>query len=642
MDALVLVTIASLFFLGHELSVRIWRGEKVPSAPLEQASSSAVVALALWIGSLWILAFAHQLTGPALLVRTLVVLLAAIALRLRREPAWRFDTHLDRRAVLLAGPAFVPVVVWIEFALWRAWIVPPLSHDALSYHLPKAILFARARGYEYLDQLHIVPRKLPINYELLLSDMIITAGNDRITEWLSTLFWALFVIAGMAIVQRWWGPRLLRDTVVALLLSGLPVVLLHSSAHKNDLMTGFFMLCALMWGARFTATGETPAAGLMIVSMAMAVGTKPQAGFVGVALVPFVLWRLWKLGSVRRAALLVLASIVALALLGGASYGIDVWHQSAAGDPVSQSSLVTTIAYGDWSNFWQAPYVLFAAPWSTHAYFLWVPWEKTPWFWRRHEIYFSHLGAAFSMCLLMLPLAIVALRQERSRERNVASLAALFAFIVMLPVVTIPHGMFTISLPRYSLFVVPIVFGWTIEPAMRWVSRRGAAVVLYTASLLFTYYAVDMALNDSFVPVKYVLWARERPGTRVIPFFPNRAPSVADRAAGPREKIAVDAGYSSWIYSAFGADLKRPVQLIPSDKPFRVDPDAQWLVVDRGYDAAWENPEFRDLSQARRFLGRGKISPEGQEIMRKALSEPGFVPFYVDAAAGQAVLRRVR
>jgi hypothetical protein len=624
------------------VSLRTWRGGLAGSTPLERAASTATFALAFWLGSLWLLGLTQNLTRPLLLARTVIALAGASVLYFQRHGGWRFDLRFDRQSLLVAGPAFIPALVWLDFVLWRAWIVPPLSHDALSYHLPKAILFVRARAYEYLAELHPIPRKLPSNYELLLSDVMIVAGSDRITEWLSALFWVLFVIAGVAMVQRWYGPQLMRDSTVALLLAGMPVVLLHSGAHKNDLMTGFFMVCALMWGARFAGTGERPAMLLMVMATAMAIGTKPQAGFVAMALVPFVIWRLWKLRSGRELVVLAVASVAALALLGGAFYAIDLTHETRHADAVQGAPPITTIGYGDWPNLWQAPYVLIAAPFSRNPYSLSVPWESQRWFWRRYEIYFSHFGPAFSICALLLPLAIVLSRAERTFERGVASLAALAAFVAMLPVVTVPHGLFTISLPRYVLFIAPVVIGWTIEPVIRRLGRIGASLVLYGSALLFTGDAFDIAMNDTFTPADYVLWARERPGTRLVPFDPNRAALVADRAAGPREKIAMDAGYSSWVYPAFGADLQRPVQLIAADQPFRVDRDATWLVIDRGYDAVWQSEGFRDLSQVRQFIGRGEISAEGKEIMRKAMAEPGFEPVYIDARRGQLVLRRAR
>jgi hypothetical protein len=632
-DVVVILTAAVFLFLGDELSQRIRSGETAPSMPLERVCSAALLSLAVWIGSIWMLALTHLLYREALILRTVCAGIILIFLRARRT----------KESVRISLPpiafALAPIGLWILFAMWRGAVLPPLSHDALSYHLPKAVLFARAHAYVYLDQLHVIARKLPPNYELMLSDVILTTGSDRVTEWLSTLHYIFFIIAGTSLVQRWWGSNPKRDAIVALLIAQIPVALLHSSAHKNDLLLAFLVICALMWGARFTATGETSAALLMILAMAMAVGTKPQAGFIAIALVPCVLWRLWRQRAWRRTAALIAVSIAALALLGGASYVIDLQHELTSPAPRATSAALTTFQFDDFMNFWQAPYVLTAAPFSRDDLSLYVPWQDRPWFWRRDEIYFSHLGVGFSFAALALPFAVVMLRRERSVERAVGSCVALVAFVAMLPVVTVPHGLYTISLPRYCLFIVPAVFGWSVEWAVR-ARERVARIALVVSAALFVIYAVDSAVNDAFAPLRFVIWASKNPGTRVVPFSPNRAACVADRIAGPYDKIAIDAGFSSWIYPAFGRDLTRPVQLFSGRGPLKIDSDARWVVIDRGYEAAWNKPAFQDLAQVSRLPAPGALSPEGQTLLRQALALPGFRPVFVNARAGQAVLRR--
>ena len=140
------------------------------------------------------------------------------------------------------------ILAWVFFILWRGWLLPPVSHDALAYHLPKAVLFARAHGYEPLSYLDARIRNIPSSYEMLLAENIVLQHRDTITEWISTLFYVLFVIASAAIAERWWKSR---ATIVALFAAGVPVALLHSGAHKNDLMTAFFIVAALVACGRY-------------------------------------------------------------------------------------------------------------------------------------------------------------------------------------------------------------------------------------------------------------------------------------------------------------------------------------------------------------------------------------------------------
>jgi hypothetical protein len=127
------------------------------------------------------------------------------------------------------------------------------------------------------------------------------------------------------------------------------------------------------------------------------------------------------------------------------------------------------------------------------------------------------------------------------------------AFAIMLPVNFQPHGMFSISLPRYALFVVPIVFGWTIAP----LAQRASSVLAVIGVIALTFYAIDNVRNDAFAPWAYVQFVREHPQTRQVPFDPFRAAEVADRRAGQHDRIAIDAAFGTWIHPAFGVELAR-------------------------------------------------------------------------------------
>jgi hypothetical protein len=226
-------------------------------------------------------------------------------------------------------------------------------------------------------------------------------------------------------------------------------------------------------------------------------------------------------------------------------------------------------------------------------------------------------------------------------ERVALSVAAIGAFVVMLPVVFRPHGMFAISLPRYALFLAPIVFSWAAPLLAR--LRIVGSVALVLAAFVFSAYAIDCAINDRFAPLDFALWARQHPDTRIVPFDPDRAASVADRMAGPKDKIALDAGYSSWIHPAFGARLTRPVFFIPpGEGPPVIPEDAQWVVIDRGWGIIWEAPGLEDLSQAERLLLRGQPTADELRVRRFLMRDPRFKLVYVRLGTNQLVFRRVR
>lgn len=631
-----LVTAAVFFLIGWCLATR------EQDVPWERACYAAIAGASLWLSSLWLLALTHTLTRPFLGVRLLLAIIAAGVL-LRRRLAVHGErgnrVPLRRRQDSLF---FLPLLGWCAFLLWRGAISPPATHDALAYHLPKATLMVRAHGFEYFAFLTPAIRTLPVNYELLLAEELVWMGSDRLTEWVSVIFYLFFVTAATALASRWWNASRETLATVALVAASVPVVLLNSGAHKNDLMVGAFIVAALVAAGRWLANGERRALLLMVCAFACAIGTKPQAGLLALVLAPVVAIRLIR--RPRGLAMLAVVSAVAFLALGGVVYLVNYTHEGAflnAKDASARS--VEIVPYGDWRNLWQGPYVLLAAPFSRDELSLAVPWERTRWFWRRYELYFSHLGVPFAIGALLAPFAMIwtrRLRRGSPAERAIVTSVALMTFLVMLPVGFRPHGLYAISLPRYSLFLLPLVLAWTLAPLTELTGRR--RMVLFAAAVWFSAQAVEYGSRDRFIPLSYLRYARHHPGTRVVPFDPNRAASIADRAAGPRDPIAIDAGFGTWLQPAFGRDLRRPVEFIPpgSDPP-QISPAARWVVVDRGYAAVWGHPQFSDLSQARQYLQRGQPEADDLRVISFLRADPHFQAVYDEPKSNQAVFRRI-
>jgi hypothetical protein len=639
----ILVTLVSFLIIAYDLTNRFApAGEEESPGLFERCTISSALAVILWLASSWVLAIAGLWTSVALAIRA--ILLAAIAALL----LGRLLRARGRRALHFSGGALwmltlLPLIAWTGFILWRGAVLPPLSHDALSYHLPKAVLFSRAEGFAYLRELDARQRNIPANYEVLLTDVIVTQKDDTFTEWLSALFYLMFVAGAAALAERWWG-RESRTAALSVMLTvaAVPVLLLHSGAHKNDTMTAAFIVAGVVVFGRWLRTRQPWALLLLLASMAAAVGTKPQAAGVALFMAPFILFRLFRSSRnpLRTLAALMAFGVFAFLLLGGIVFIANLLEERAV---VGRTEGGAVIQYGDWRNLWEGPYVLLAAPFARESTLLTVPWQSSPWFWRKYEIYFSHLGIPFSLCALAAPVVLLLRRRdERSLERHAATFVTVAAFILMMPVVFEPHGMYAISLPRYSLFVVPIVFSWTIAP----LALRSAAIgkaVIGAALAIFAMYAVDNGVNDAFAPPDYVRWASDHPGTRQIPFDRGRAASVVDRLAGPYDKIALDTSYSSWIQPAFGAGLTRPIHFIPpGDGPVRIPEDVQWVAIDRGWGIFWGSGAGKDLSDASKYISRGQPSPEELRVRRQLLKDGRFRLRYVQGGRNQLVFERIR
>ncbi|MEY2549592.1 MAG: hypothetical protein QOD64_2174 [Verrucomicrobiota bacterium] len=649
-----LVVAASVVVTGYGVASSLWKrlaAEEDPPGIFERAASGVIAGVALWMAANWILAIAHLLTFTSLMIVTVAFGAAAAATLWRHRGAFHLPVF---RGVSLA---MLPVVLWVVFILWRGAIVPTLSHDALSYHLPKAVMIMRAHGYQTFQAADQRIVTLPANYELLLADVLILSGTDRLTEWLSTIAYLAMLILTGAFAERWWRAGWPASVPAVLAVAATPLFLLHSGADKNDLMTAFFCGTTLLWGARWFARGGRMPLLLAITSAALAIGTKPNGAAVAVCLAPFMLVRLvraWRSTTYRDIAATLAGGALAFLLLGGAFYIFAAASRvSPIGVQLGQRSgdRTETVTYGDWQNLWQVPYLALAEPFSRNDSAVWVPWRHAWWFWPRYEIYFSNAGPLFTVLVLLLPIAIAKLRRRgdgaATSERNVASIAAAIALIIVLPAAMRPLGFFAGAFIRYCAFVIPIVVCWTVVPACQYLGaaeRHHRLAVIVTAGLVlfFAVEAVDNAVNDNFAPLDYVLRMRADPGSRKIYFGALRAASVVDGIAGPNDTVAVDGAFGTWVYPAYGSHLTRNVvYLTRQSTPDSIPLSARWVMIDRLWNVTWSNPNFTDMGKFWEYIGHGTPSAEDVRLFSLLLHDARFRLIFYQPRGNQAVFWRV-
>jgi hypothetical protein len=620
----------SILYCGYPITRVLWRrldGEDAlgNTTPLELASVSALFGAALWLAVNWALALTHTLTRPPLLVAAAAfVLFAAV-------DAFR-NLRVKRSSLLL-----IPIALWVVYVLWRGSVLPPDSHDVLAYHLPRAVFIAQTHGYGTFWTGDPRISDLPANYEILLADVLILARSDRLTEWIGTLSFVLFLMAGGAVAERWWGRgRHVAAAVIA--LAATPVLLLHSGADKNDLMTGWLALVALLAGARWFARGGAMPWLTLIVALGVGGGTKPHQAAIMLGLMPFLIARMvrllrQRLIGAREIAFTLAAAIIVFVLDGGATYILNVVRQRGA--PLTmhvgamQPGASTIIQYGDWSNLWQFPYLLLTAPFGTDDTAVWVPWRHERWFWPRYELFFSNFGWLITVLVVALPLCIWRYRRQADdltrRERMAFTAASAIAFFVILPVQFRPIGLFG-GFPRYLAFVLPAIVAWTVAPAMRELFgrvdlQRAARFAFAALVVVFGFSAIDIAANDRFSPFEYAMFAAEHPGTRFIWFNSLRAGVMLDRMAGPRDTVAVDAGFDTWIYPAMGTG-RRLVFLRSDNGTIAIPNAAQWVMIDRSWSKLWLHPQFRDMGDFWQYASRGSPSEADTRVLRALRNDP--------------------
>jgi hypothetical protein len=535
-----------------------------------------------------------------------------------------------------------------------------MNHDALAYHLPRALAIVRDHGYGIVDSLD-ARLTWPANYELLTADIILLDGSDRATALIPIAAYVFMLIVIAAIAQRWWG-RGMHVLTAVLLVGGTPVMLVHAGAHKNDVLAWALFLASMLFAGRWCVDARRPPWILASVSVALAIGTKMHAAMLVASLAPLLAWHLWahwRAGMPLRVRQVVAAGAFALGvtlLLGGEVF---VTNLIRIGRPVALTR--DTATFVAWSHLWQLPFVLVAAPFSSRfPGAVWCPWTHSYWFHPTYDLFFSTFGGAVSILLAFLPLCIWRYaghadngltaglaRDSRRTERMVTttSVLASSALIMLVPL----KPPFFVGSPRYVLGLAPIIVLWSVGPVSRVLSSRpfpGRAVppaLLVAATAIFVYTAIEAARLDPYQPLAFVLDVDTHPQlSRRIYNFPGRAASIVDELAKPDDSIAIDGEFDTWVYPAYGRELRRRVAFLHSERtPLLIPADARWVIIDRAWRCWFGHPAFTDLGQWWNYIGQGKPAPEDLVVFRALRQDPRFQLRYRNRQFNQAVFERI-
>ncbi len=649
---------------GAGFSEACWRRlEGAPPPALERLLSAGLLASGAAVAISWALALPHLLTSRLLLAcGGAAALLGLLVWRgsAERPGAGRPGAGSGfavpgsfGRAVVAA--ALLPPAAWLLFIAWRGWLLPPLTEDALIYHLPKALFLARAGGFEVFTATDIRISSFPANYELLLADVLLLSGSDRVTEWLATGAWIGFSLAGAAFAERWWGPGL-HTLAAGLVAAGTRIALLQSGAHKHDIVAAFFCSCALLWTARWGAGGGRMPAGLAITALALAAGTKVPTGplVLACALVAASSavrrFRAGERPAKRDVAMVTALGVGAFLFLGGVAYLENaVRFGSPFGpNPAGVAPVLAGRAGREPGGLLVFPLLLFSAPFSGGDSVT-LPGTTRVWWWPQDDLNLSHFGLLVSFLALALPFCALRYRKAtggdaKPRERHLAAVAAGLAFCAPALVKMPLPGSYAFC-ARYVVWVVPVIAAMTIAPVVRELCRasprevRLGGILVLGIALFFAREAVRCAVHDSFAPFTYVREIARHPESRRPFRTPRRAAIVADELAGPDDVIAMDSGHDSWIYPAFGASLSRTVLFLGSG-PVEIPPEARFVAVDRYANILWGHPALRRMSDADAYLAAGSPSEEDLRVFRALEADPRFELLFHDSDRNQAVFRR--
>ena len=639
--------------------------EPEPPTRLEYGAWIGILGVGFWSAQGHLLALVGRFSRGGLLAASLTLLvfvmmtsrrllpIAAVAPRSVAGRAVRFRRMLRRP---IAAATLLPLALLslaVTYSTAALWVLPVSNHDALSYQFPKAMWLVNTGAFGLYPSVDLRITYSPDNYEMLVATVLMFLRSDRLTGLITPAALLLFLAASFILFKRVWRKNEPALFSVALMLAS-PVLFLHLTAHKNDILMAAFTTNAFVWLGRYAVAGGTGSAVVGIVALALAAGTKFHGLFVVLAAC-VLWWRAWRQGLWRPAPMVALFQSVGAALLflslGSAQY---IANAVATGQltGIIQSptpNAMNTVAY---PAYWQVPrfiWMFLTAPLFTEGQYFTVPWSGETWFWPAYELYFSHYGVHISILILLLPLGVwwSTRHLDRQARTELAGISLAAAVLIALNLVLglRPYGGFAF-IPRFLFFALPVLLVWTWCPAVIYLRRsRGPTSLALAASVLIPIFYIGVTVTrDGFSPLRYVADLWESPQLRRAIFHTNwRAATVLDSVARADAVVAIDAGYDGWTYPLFGEGLSRKVEMIPEQPgPYQPGPEVDWVAIDRGFSIVWGHPAFQSMNLARRFIDRGPLTEVDQRVYRSLHQNLDFKQVYFFPSRFQAIFRRVR
>jgi hypothetical protein len=640
--------------------------EPEPLTRVERGVWTGVLGLGLWLAQGHLLSFVGRFRAGALLATSLVMVIVVLIVT-RHHPlrvSWpsrpsgadlrrRFKLGLRQPVGLGTLLPLVLVGLSLFYSVAALSVLPVSNHDALSYHFPKAAWLMTTGAFGLYPSQDLRVTYFPGNYEMLAATFLTFLRSDTSTGLITSASLLLFLASSISFFRRVWRDAAAVLLAVPMILAS-PVLFLHVTAHKNDILMATVTLNALIWLGRHAVHGGIGSAIVGVVSVALAVGTKFHGIFLVVASA-LLGWRAWRNGVWRPApAAMMLQAVCVAALiltLGGAQYVANLIATGHATGilQVATPNAMNTVAY---PAYWQVPrfiWMFLPAPLLTDGQYFRVPWSDETWFWPAYELYFSHYGIHVSVLILLLPLGVRWARRQLDAstraELTGISIAAVVLVGLNLLIGLRPYGGFAF-IPRFLFFALPVLFVWTWCPAVKYFRQiRAVSWLPLAASLAIPIVYIGITVTkDRFSPLDYfeLLW--KTPEWRREIFHSSwRAAQVVDRLALPDATVAIDSGYDGWTYPLYGPTISRSVQIImeASDR-YVPGPEVQWVAVDRAFSTIWGHPDFRDMSQASRYIDRGSLPERELRVYRSLVENPDFKLVYFLPRFFQAVFQRVR
>lgn len=294
--ALVFVALPLLVWLGQARTpARGWREAAVRAA---LAWAAGVLALTEGLSAFHALRFGPVL-GAWIAIDCALVFFVWRAWRRGRRPS---RPRLDGWWV---GTTVAALAGLLVLSLVTAMLAPPNTPDALSYHLPRQLMWLQQGGVQHFVTLNDRALMMPPLGEMMQAHAQLLSGGDGWANFPPWLAYGLSLVVA-SLLARELGASRAAQALAAGMVATLPMAWHAASGAKNDLMVadwlGIFAWFALRLSAGprgFSRRGEWVAAG---AACGLALATKTTALIFVVSPLGLLAVAAWR--SPRSAALL--------------------------------------------------------------------------------------------------------------------------------------------------------------------------------------------------------------------------------------------------------------------------------------------------------------------------------------------------